>query len=767
MNDVPKEDRGTARQLVPVADTVPALRDPYGRLGPYGGSLGDESEQSDFNILEYWRILYKRKWLILSVAAAFVVISAVNTVMQTPLYTATVRLQVDREARVVEGGDITPQYSDYEFLQTQYQLLEGRTMAERVVSALKLGNDADFLSPKGFSITGAVAGLLGLIPPPSDKKGDHTAAERWALGIVLGNRAVRPVTNSRLIEVSYTDPDPGRAQRIANAYGDAFIASTIDKRFQANESAKIFLDDKIKQLKLRLEKSERALVAFAQEEQIVAVDIAEKSSIAENNLAAANTELGSLISERTKNEELWRQFDRTDAANLPQVLANSVISGLRNQRNELELEYQEKLKTFKPGYPAMVQIKTKLEEIDRQLVTEIGTIKDSLKASYESTKVQEEAMKKRVDVLKNELLDLQKRSIQYNILKREVDTNRELYTSILQRYKEIDVASGGSANNVFIVDKATPGTTSSASLIRNLLKALALGLGLGAAAAYGLERLDDKIHSAEQVETITGLPVLGVIPRVRRVDKELADPRSTLSEAHRSLCTALQFTTESGAPKTLALTSAGPGEGKSLTALAVAKHFATMGRKVLLVDGDLRNPSQHLKLACDNSVGLSNYLTGACTPPEIMQTTEIPTLAFIASGPLPPNAADLLGGARLVSLFSIGQEIFDLIVIDGPPVMGLADAQLLSSAASATLFVVGAGVTRKGLIRGAMRRLQLSRSLVLGAALTKYDSKISGYAYHYGYGYSHYGYGPGAAPRGLSVGDSSDREQQPQLTHTT
>jgi capsular exopolysaccharide synthesis family protein len=201
--------------------------------------------------------------------------------------------------------------------------------------------------------------------------------------------------------------------------------------------------------------------------------------------------------------------------------------------------------------------------------------------------------------------------------------------------------------------------------------------------------------------------------------------------------------------------------------LAIAKHFATMGRKVLLVDGDLRNPSQHVKLGCDNSVGLSNYLIGAGTPPEVMQTTEIPTLAFIASGPLPPNAADLLGGARLVSLLSIGQEVFDLIVIDGPPVMGLADAQLLSSAASATLFVVGAGVTRKGLIRGAMRRLQLSRGLVIGATLTKYDTKISGYAYHYGYDYSHHGYGPGAAPRGLSVRDSSGGEQQPQLTHTT
>src|SRR5262249_3416063 len=198
--------------------------------------------------------------------------------------------------------------------------------------------------------------------------------------------------------------------------------------------------------------------------------------------------------------------------------------------------------------------------------------------------------------------------------------NRGLYTSLLQRYKEVDVASGVGVNNVFVVDKATPGVASSASLINNLLKALALGLGLGVAVAYVLERLDDKIHSTEQEGTITGLSVLGVIPKVRRVDEELADPRSALSEAHRSLCTTLQFTTENGLPNTLAITSAGPGEGKSITATAIAKHFATLGRKVLLVDADLRNPTQHIKLGCDNSVGLSNYLVGQSTPPETMQS---------------------------------------------------------------------------------------------------------------------------------------------------
>ena len=303
-----------------------------------------------------------------------------------------------------------------------------------------------------------------------------------------------------------------------------------------------------------------------------------------------------------------------------------------------------------------------------------------LKAAFESNLAQEKALTVRVAELKKEVLDLQKRSVQYNILKREVDTNRELYTSLLQRYKEVDVAAGVGSNNVFVVDRAMPGYPSSISLQSALLKALALGLAASFAVAYALERLDNKVRSAEQVEQMTGLTVLGVIPIAKNPEDEIADPGSALSEAHRSLCTALQFTTENGIPKTLTLTSAGPGEGKSLTSVAIAKHFASMGRKVLLVDGDLRNPSLHVKLKTDNSIGLSNYLTGTCAPPEALQRTEIPHLAFMASGPLPPNAADLLGSARLISLLSRGLEVFDLIVIDGPPVLGLADAQLLSSA---------------------------------------------------------------------------------------
>ena len=260
-----------------------------------------------------------------------------------------------------------------------------------------------------------------------------------------------------------------------------------------------------------------------------------------------------------------------------------------------------------------------------------------------------------------------------------------------------------------------------------------------------MERLDDTVKFIEDLERITGLATLGVIPLVgkgKSIEELMADPRSGLSEAYRSLCTALQFSTEQGLPKSLLVTSAGPGEGKSSSAVAIGRHFAGMGLKVLLVDGDLRNPSLHKKLQIDNSRGLSNYLTGANTPPELIQWTSTENLGVMASGPLPPNAADLLASNRLLSLLSVGSEVFDLIILDGPPVMGLADAPILSSAVAGTIFVVGAGQARSGLVRLALRRLQMSRSPIIGTVMTKFTNHGPSYGYGYGYGYGYnYSYG--------------------------
>lgn len=770
--NLPEDGAAKATSVVPAAQYVSVARDPYGTVGSYTGAGAGAASDFHIDLFEYLHILIKRRWLILSFVAASLVLATLMTLMQTPLYTSTVRIQIDQNAaKIVEDGNVMPvEGPDYEFMKTQYELLEGRTMAERVASALKLGDDEDFFRPRQFSIIGFLRRLLGSRPAAGVQitNGNRANREAAAAGIVLANRMITPVAGSRLVDIGYSDPNPSRAQKVAAAFADAFIASNLDKRFQANAYAKTFLEDQLKQLKLRLEQSERTLLDFGQKEEIVQTN--EKSSIAETNLASANAALDAIIAQRIKNEELWKQLEPANAINLPQLLSNPVVEALRAKRSALQTDYQEKLETFKPSYPAMVQLNSQIAEIDRQLAAEVKTLKESYKAAYEQSLDQENEMKQRVRQLKADALDLQKRSIKYNLLKREVDTNRSLYDGLLQRYKEVEIAGGVGANNVFVVDAATlPGGPSSPRLARALLIACSLGLAVGLGAALLLEHLDDTLHSPEEVERLLGYATLGIVPKIalgRTVEAELADPRSHTAEAYRSLCTALQLSTDTGLPKTLLVTSAGPTEGKSTTALTVARHFAKVGLKVLLVDADLRRPSLHSKLNLENSSGLSTYLTGAAEPPQLLRKTDIPNLAFMSSGPLPPNAADLLASSRLLSLLSVGLEVFDLIIVDSPPVMGLADAPLLSSAVSATIFVVGAGQVRKKLVRAAIGRLQFSRASLIGTVITRFDARSTyGYGYGYGYGYAYgYGAGYGYGPAAESANFPGDASSPPKLT---
>jgi len=732
---------------------------PYAR----GYASPDYDEQSDDNLrrmlLDLLRIGLKRKWLILAIAIVAVAIGGVRALMVTPLYYATARIQIEtRSLKIVEGGQIEQPDAGDAYLRTQIELLKSSAVTQRVAKLAGLADEPDFFQPRSVSLMQMVRSLLsGAAADEEGAKPNKAALETMAAWIVAANSSVRQVPGSRLVDISYSDISAERAARVANAYADAFIALNLDKRFQVNVYAKSFLEEQLGQLKIRLEEAERAALAFAEKEEFVVTN--EKASIAETNLAGANTSLGGLIAERMKAEQLWRQVEKVDAINLPQFLLNPVIQSLRSARNALETEYNEKLQTFKPEYPAMVQLSQRMKEIDRQIVAEVKTIKDLHKAAFEQARAQENEMRARIESLRVEALDLQRRGIQYNNLRREAATLRTLYEGLLQRQKEVDIASGTGTNNVFVVERASPpGGPSSTNIMRALLMALMVGLGGGYGAAYLLERLDDTVRLPEEIEQLSGLPTLGVIPDVGNdAEQVLLDPRSNIAEAYRSLCTALQFATENGLPKSLLVTSAVPGEGKSVTALAVARHFANMGLRVLLIDADLRNPSMHHKLGLDHSVGLSSYLSDRLSPPETFQATDIQSLTFMASGPLPTNAADLLAGPRLLSLLSVGMETFDLIVLDSPPIMGLADGPLLSNAAAATLLVVSAGKTRTGQVRGAVKRLRFARGPLIGAALTRFDASNAGYGYAYGYGY---GYGVDPYTYGGSADGVPHQEQR-------
>jgi capsular exopolysaccharide synthesis family protein len=290
---------------------------------------------------------------------------------------------------------------------------------------------------------------------------------------------------------------------------------------------------------------------------------------------------------------------------------------------------------------------------------------------------------------------------------------------------------------------------------------LGFGLFCGGIAAFGIEFLDDTFKVPEDIESNLNLPVLGIIP-VADADDAFGNPKSSVSEAYRSLRTALQFSTADGAPKTLLVTSSRPGEGKSTTALALAKNFAQLGLRVLLIDGDLRNPSLHKTMNLSPSAGLSNYLTGNALPPGVFQRTEHAGLTLMACGPLPPNPAELLAGPKMSSLLAVASERFDTVIVDGPPVMGIADAPLLASIANGTLLVVEAGQTRRGVTRAALKRLHFARAQMVGALLSKFNARDVGHSYGYGYGYGYgdtdyYGYGTESVPK---LEDGRDERRQ-------
>lgn len=719
--------------------------------------VDEANEKPAFDIAAYWRLALKHRILIIGCFLATVAIGAALTLLMTPIYTAAATLQIDREAaRVFNAEDVTPRESmsqGEDFYQTQYGLLRSRSLAERVVENLGLASSDRALES------------LGVTPPEATGSAAAQAERRrgLALAAVQKGLGVAPIRGSRLVGVTFDNPDPVVAARVANGFAENYIQANLDRKYESSSYAREFLEERIAQTKTRLEDAERQLVAYATDQQIINVgESAEggasggtSQSLTSNDLVALNGSLAAVRAERVAAEERWRSASNTPLMTLPEVLQNSSIQRLNEQRATLEAEYQQKLSLYQADYPEMVRLKAQIDEIRGQTQALANNIRSSIRSQYTIALNQERSLTGQVNALKGDVLDLRDRSIQYNILQRELDTTRTLYEGLLQRYKEVGVTGDITANNISIVDRAVPPSQpSKPDLFINLALAALFGLALGVVGALGLEALDETVATPDDVESKLGVPVLGVVPLLGKGESTmdaLTDIRSGFSEAYYSLRTALQFSTPDGAPPSILVSSARPAEGKSTTAYAVALNLARVGKRVLLVDGDLRNPSMHRVVGVDNETGMSNLLSGSTDLQSVVQRTRHESLFFIPCGPLPPNPAELWGSDRVRQFLADAQTRFDHVVIDGPPVLGFADAPLLAAAASGVLFVLESRGTRRGQARGALRRLKLGRARLLGAVLTKFNAKSTSYGgYDYAYDY-HYGADAGSDKKSRSA----------------
>jgi capsular exopolysaccharide synthesis family protein len=677
-------------------------------------------------IVQHWR------WLILGAVAIGVALAVIATLMTKPVYRASVTLEAnpptfevsDEQSR--EREDATG--DAYSFVITQVGLLSSETVAQRTAQELNLGNNPDFVP----------------------QTGDASSRLRAAAGKVGGALHVTPPQEGDLIRFTYESTSPQIAAMVANGIADSFINSTLQRRYEASAYARNFLERQIAKTRNDLESSERAVVAYAQREGIINTAAAsddkgggssstsDAGSLQGDSLVTLNQALAAATARRVAAEGAYRSALETG----PTSDVTASTQALQQQRATLAAEYQQKRTFLKPDHPDMLSLKAQMDELDRQIASESSQMSsgrnNSLLQDYRAALAAEQSLRAQVAGLKGAVLNLRGRSIQYNILQREVDTNRTLYDALLQRYKEIGVAGGVGTAPVSIVDHAqVPGAPFKPNLELNLLYGIVGGLLAGLGAAISLDFLNDTVKTREDVRSKLGLACLGAIPKTAGSEpfvEALRNPASTVSEAYSAVVTGLRFSTESGTPKTLLVTSSQPSEGKSSTALALAQNFARRGKSVLLVDSDLRKPAFR---SASETVGLTKLLTNDEKLIQHITETQHDNLWLLASGPLPPNPADLLSTGRIRTILREAAERFDIVIIDAPPTLGLADSPLLAAAAGHVMFVVQSGRTRTRAAIEALNRIEATGANVIGVSLTKVSEAVSGYGYrnyHYGYG---------------------------------
>ena len=676
-----------------------------------------------------WQVIKNNKLLIAGFIAASLIIGIIATLLITPKYQASARIEISRvetNVTAVEGVETQDQVLDAQYYETQYELLRARSLAEQVVREGNLTTDEQFL--KAFEI---------------ENLGDNP--EKRLVGILLNNVSIAPVGTSNLVDIRFTSPDPALSARIANLWAQEYIASNLARRFGATTEARQFLEGRLEQLRERLEEAERELITYAAERNLFTVDTpAEGGSddtaaqtLVASDLQTLNSALAQATTERIAAQAA---INGSGSALAPEDAA--AIQPLRQRRAELAAERAQLRATAGEQYPTVRALTDQINQLDQEIAKAEARSGGAVRARYRQALETEQRLRERVNELQTEFVGQRRDSVQYNILQREVDTNRSLYNALLQRYREIGVAGVGE-NNIALVDAAeVPSVPTEPNLPRNLL----LSLLLGAAAAGGIillrEKLDQSLRDPAEVPEVLGIPLLGSIPRVtdESVDEALNSKHSELYEAYFNLFTNLGFLSETGVPKYLMLGSTRPAEGKSLSSVALADILSDRGKRVLLLDADMRHSGLSKYLEVSSGKGLSNILRGEEQWQPMVQTGAPYAFQIISSGRQPPNAAELLAGDRFAQFLQSVGEQYDHIIVDAPPVLGLADAPLIASAVDGVVMVIEANKGKMRMIAQSLDRLERGGGKVFGAVVTKLDQRNQSYGYGYGYGYG-YSYG--------------------------
>ncbi len=739
--------------------------------GPALGYLDFEEETSSFDPAKLiWYVVHYR-WLIVILVAIGLAAGFAFTTIQTPQYRATSQLEVlAPSARVVQDLQLVNEVADIRTFRTAQEKLKGRELLSRVAAQLNLANKPDFISPApSFSLWNLVnrANRVTNLPP---SKLTTEQREMLAIKLLQENISVSLIRDTSILSISYSNPNPEYAKSIANGIARSYLDKKLDDSRESSDLTRKFISQQVSEIKQRLQESEEELVTYARKNGLTIGG--GEGSLYSANIKSVNQALITAVQERLASGRVVAQINAGNGKNLQQVLADPTLQSLKAKLVELRSTYQQKLRKFKPGFPEMRQLNAQIVEVRRQLAAGTKSILTSYQLRFQDALQKEKDLKKKLAELEVLQADYGDKNIRYTILKREVDSNRKQYENLIDKMNTVDVASQFKSKNASIVELAIkPTKPYLPNMPINILVGLILSIGLAGSTIYVSELLNNTFTTPDQIENELKIPLLGIIPFVPEttVAEELNDPKSSVSEAFRSLRTSLQFTGTEGAPKTLVITSAEPSEGKSSTARKLAEEFGSLGKTVLLIDCDLRRPNLHRLIGVTNGMGLSNLLTNMVVQNqneegqglEFLHDTPWPNVALMTAGTPPPNPANLLATEKMGLFVHACTQKFDMVIIDSPPVIGLADALLISRLGEATLMVVSANQVSRKAASSALKRLKSAGGNIIGISFNRFKIERADYNYAYRYmgdNYLAYGTEPVEEPPKITGGSSEKFE---------
>ena len=752
----PRSDR--TRSHGPATDTPPAK----------GGLRLTRQDQApppdEGHLLDYLRVAYKRRWTILT---AFVLVCgwmAIYTSTLTPVYTASVQLLIENETpNVVKYEEVYEQNkTTNDYYQTQYKILQSRLIARRTIESQQLWDhpllrhQQATTAPPPWSPTSVRAALqkatsFFTVPrgsiPPHDQGED--AGQASVVDAFLAAVNVNPVRNSRLVEVTFKSPNAVFAANTVNALAKQYIEQNLEFRFLATKEATEFLNARTVEQRQSLEQSERALQEYR--EKTGAIGIEDRQNIVVQRLADLNAAVTRARTERIEKQSLYDQIrklqdDRAALDTFPAILNNTFIQQLKVQLNELQRQKAQLGEKLGARHPDMARVQSATDSTEARLNTEVQKVVMALRNDFLAAQANERALQASLNQQRLETQELNRAAVQYGVLERDAVTNQTMFAGLLQRSRETDISSELKTSNIRIVDPAeTPRSPSHPNVRRTTYWSLMGGLLLGLSVAFFFEYLDGRIKDPEEIKNTLGLPFLGMVPAFRA--KDVSGPPllgggmpPDFCEAFRGIRTNLMFASAAVGPKSILVTSTGPGEGKSVVSANIAMAFAQSNMRVLLIDADMRRPKIHEFFKVSREPGLSNVLVANTKASNAVRKTMTPNLWLLPCGKLPPNPAELLSSARFQEFLASLDQHFDWVVIDSPPVMAVTDPGVLAHSASGVVFVVGSEMTNRHTAHTALEQLDAAQPNYLGAILNRVDVRRNPYFYsrHYRREYQKY-----------------------------